>query len=395
MEKIRAFTRDNARIIAASLLIVLVLGFLLLNRLGSLAGGLSSTEVQAATMAVGWHGIYHQPLYLLVKLLRSIFFAFSPSHGKGLTRLPNVILGALTIVIFSTLIWLWHGRRTAVMTSILFACSAWVLHVSRLASFDVLYLLTLPTLLLVNRALYTFNESRYVWYISLVALVLTLYVPGMIWLLILAIYFLQEQLIDGWKRFSSVYEKVATVAILLLPSLFLLFDLTRSVQLKLWLGLPKHMGSVLTILKHFIAVPIHLFIRGPQYPDLWLGRTPILDVFTLLMCLIGIYFYATHLKAARSRMLGGMLIIGWILVALGGPVSLSLLVPLMYVFAAMGMTYFLREWLKVFPLNPIARLTGIGLISLLICFAAIYNLRAYFVAWPHNQATRATFVYKP
>jgi hypothetical protein len=394
MEKIRVLIKENARLLAGCILVAIILGFLLLNRLGSLTGGLSVSEFQAANMAVGWHGIYHQPLYLLLKILRSIVFVLAPMHGKTLTRLPNVILGAGTIVIFSWLVYLWHGKRTTIFAGILFASSAWVLHASRLASYDVSYLITLPALLLANRTLYTYRKSRLVWYKSLAILVLTLYVPGMIWILILAVYFLKDQLIEGWKEFNTVLQRIASIAILLVPSIFLVLDLTRTGQLKLWLGLPKHMASVPTLLKHFLAVPVHLFIRGPQYPDIWLAKAPALDIFSLIMCLTGIYFYGTHLKAARSRMLGGMFIIGWVLIALGGPVSLSLLVPLMYVFAAMGITYFLHEWLKVFPVNPIARGMGIGLISVLVCFAAIYNLRAYFVAWPHNEATKAVFVYK-
>jgi hypothetical protein len=113
------------------------------------------------------------------------------------------------------------------------------------------------------------------------------------------------------------------------------------------------------------------------------------------MCLIGAYFYARHLKAPRSRLLASYLVIGWILVALGGPVSLSFMVPLMYVLAAMGIAYLMHEWLAVFPKNPLARVTGITLISLLICFAAFYNLRSYFVSWPHNNTTMTTFVYRP
>jgi len=120
---------------------------------------------------------------------------------------------------------------------------------------------------------------------------------------------------------------------------------------------------------------------------------PILDAFTLLAAALGIYFYAKHSKAWRSRTIVMMFAIGVILVALGGPVGLSLLVPLLYVTAAAGLAYILHDWLKVFPNNPLARGLGISLVALLVGLSCIYNLRAYYVAWPHNPDTKATFKY--
>jgi hypothetical protein len=89
--------------------------------------------------------------------------------------------------------------------------------------------------------------------------------------------------------------------------------------------------------------------------------------------------------------LGLFALAGLLLVGLGGPVGLSLLVPLLYVWAAAGIAYLTREWLQVFPNNPLARSLGLGLIVLAVGLGCIYNLRAYFVAWPHNQTTRVTF----
>jgi hypothetical protein len=143
-----------------------------------------------------------------------------------------------------------------------------------------------------------------------------------------------------------------------------------------------------------VGVPVHLFIRGPQYPDLWLGRAPLLDIFTLVACLVGAYFYLTRLDSMRSRFLVSFFAMGVVLVGLGGPVGLSLLVPILYLAAATGLAYLLRDWLTTFPLNPIARSLGLGLIILAVCVSCVYNLRGYFVAWPHNQTTKATFRYR-
>jgi hypothetical protein len=139
---------------------------------------------------------------------------------------------------------------------------------------------------------------------------------------------------------------------------------------------------------------VNLFVSGPHQPALWLGRAPILDVFTLAMCIIGLYFYGLHPRASRTKLLGSLFLIGAVLVALAGPVGLSLLVPILYIIAATGITYLIKEWLKVFPLNPLARGLGLGLVALAVTLACAYNLRAYFVAWPHNDNTHAVFHYR-
>jgi hypothetical protein len=277
----------------------------------------------------------------------------------------------------------------------LFATGAWTLHVSRLASFDVLYLCALPTLLLMNVALQRRPNKAYAVYGNILLWGLLLYIPGMVWLLIINAYFQRKAILNGWRHFKRWWQHLLYLLAGAIWLPLLVQNLRQSGALRLWLGLPADLAPPLTLLKHFVAVFVHLFIRGPQYPTLWLGKAPILDIFTLSMCLIGLYFYIKHWRASRSRLLGSFLLVGAILVALGGPVSLSLLVPLLYIVTATGITYLIQEWLQVFPVNPLARGLGIGLVALALVLACTYNLRAYFIAWPHNEVTRTVFRYRP
>lgn len=391
MKQLSSYLSKRSRLIGWSLLALAGLAWLMLHGLGSLTGGLSAGEAAAAKAPVGWHGIYHQPLDLPLKLVRSVVFALSPGHGQTLTRLPNVLFGSLAIVSFACLIWFWHGTRTAIAAGLLFATSAWVLHASRLASFDVLYLWAVPTLLLLHVLLSRYSQRVLVWYGSLLIWGVMLYVPGLVWLILVEAWLQRSTLIDSWKHFGNWQQHLLYFVAGLVWLPLLVIGLTRPGNLVNWLGLPAHLGSPIHLLKQFAAVPVHLFVRGPQYPDIWLGRAPILDVFTLTACLAGIYFYVTHPKASRSRLLASFALVGFILVGLGGPVGLSLLVPILYVGAAAGIAYLLREWLSVFPNNPLARGLGIGLIALAVSLSCVYNLRAYFVAWPHNQETGIVF----
>jgi hypothetical protein len=393
MKKMRVIWRKNANLILIALLVGLGLGAILLYKLGSLVSGLSAGEVVTATSPVGWHGIFHQPFDLALKLIRSVVFFFAPEHGQTLTRLPNAMFGGLTIISFAWLVWLWHGTRTAALSTLLFATSAWTLHVSRLASFDVLYLWAIPTLLLVQVVLHRYGDKSIAWYGSLLTWGLLLYIPGMIWLIAAQLYVQRQLIKKTWQNYKSSSSLLLSAAAIVIWLPLLIINLTRDGQLAQWLGLPSHFPGVFHLVKQFFAVFVHLFLRGPKYPELWLDKVPILDVLTLVTAGLGVYFYSRNWRATRSQTLGLFFIVGVILVTLGGPVSISLLVALTYVFAAAGIAYLLREWLKVFPNNPLARGLGIGLVTLAVALSCTYNLRSYFVAWPHNATTKSTFRY--
>ncbi len=367
--------------------------WLLLHRLGTLTGGLSAREAQAANDTYGWYGLYHHPLYLPLNIVRSIVFHLPGHHGQLLTRLPEVAFGASAVIAFAWLTKLWHGTRTALLTTALFATSAWLLHVSRLATADVLYLLALPTLLLGIVAGQRRPTQAIVFYGNILLWGSLLYLPGAIWLIALAVFWQRSAIKQGWLHFTRLSQRALYVFAGLVWVPLLSIDLTRPHIWQTWLGLPAHIVSPLTLLKQFGGVFLHLFVRGPQYPDIWLARAPILDIFTLVLCLVGIYFYIRHWRVNRSRVLASFFVVSALLVALNGPVGLSLLVPLLYICAATGIAFLLHEWLKVFPFNPLARGLGIGLVAVAISLSCVYNLRAYFVAWPNTSTTETTFRY--
>jgi len=393
MKRIKGLWRNNAKLMALGIVIGLGLAYLLLYKLGSLVGGLSSQEVATATTPVGWHGIFANPLDLPLKVVRSVVFFSVADHGQTLTRLPNAFFGGLAVVSFGALIWLWHGTRTALLSTALFATGAWTLHVSRYASSDVLYLWAIPSLLLIQVFLHRYGDKPIVWYGSLLLWGLLLYIPGMVWLMLVQAFCQRGLILKTLRNYSSFTQRLLSFLAVFIWLPLLVLDLLRNNQLLVWLGFPTESPGILPLIKQILAVPVHLFVRGPQYPDLWLDRVPILDIFTLVACVIGIYFYAKNWQATRSQTLLLLFAASILLVGLGGVVSLSALVALAYVFASAGLAYLLTDWLKVFPLNPLARGLGILLITIAVVLSCAYNLRSYFIAWPHNDATRITFRY--
>ena len=395
MQSLRSFITSHWRVIVGLTLALALVAGLLLYRLGSLAGGLSSGEVAVMNTPLGWHGIYAHPLYLPLKLVRSIIFFATIHHGQTITRLANTIFGLMTVATFAATVRSWHGRRTTLLAVILFATSSWTLHVSRLASYDVLYLGAIPLLMLGYSLRQRYPKSAIVFYGSALSWSFLLFVPGLVWLVLLTIAYSWRDITNAWVEQSGWWRRSLFVVASLSWLPLLLPDLLRSnSDLRLWLGLPTHFPTLAAIGKQLIAVPVHLLVRGPSYPDIWLGRLPILDAVTLALTIIGCYFYVRHWRAHRAKMLSLIVISGTILIGLGGPVGLSLLVPVAFLLAAAGLHSLLQRWLKVFPDNTLARSLGISMVVIAVSVSGAYNIRSYFVAWPHNTTTQAVFHYR-
>jgi hypothetical protein len=156
-------------------------------------------------------------------------------------------------------------------------------------------------------------------------------------------------------------------------------------------GLPQHLHSIGTMAANFGHTLLAIGIQSEGTPDLWLGHAPLLDIIQLILAAIGIYACARRFRSGRNPFLLLGLLLGIVLISFGGPVAIGLLLPFLYLLVASGLFKLLNDWLAVFPRNPIARFTGIFIACALVFFSVLYQWRAYFIAWPHNTTTRATF----
>jgi hypothetical protein len=359
-------------------------------RLGSSPAHLATDE-RAGQSAASLHAIFNNPLNAPFKIIEWLGLQ-TFGYGATGTRLASVVFALIAVSLFFIATLRWHGWRTAWLTTILFASSGWLLHTGRIGVPNILWFL-LP-LVLISFSLWLEKTKRHALALFGAALIfgLALFVPAAIWFLLVCA-------VLGWpairEHFSwlSKQEQITVGVILLVFVGVLTFSLFRSPDLlRPWLGLPHTLPSVKVALKTWVeSFTLYPFIRGPQNAEIWLGRTPIFDAFTSALTLIGAWFYARHLTNHRAQILLAFIALGTILTALNGAAGMNFLVPIAYLLAATGLTFTLHKWLRVFPRNPIARLAGVALIGLAITFAASYHLTEYFVAWPHNPNTTATF----
>jgi hypothetical protein len=384
--------KSNQFYLIIGLVGLVAITLLYIFRLGSIMHGITNGEYAIAKLPVGWHGIYANPLNLPLTFLRSIDFKIFSPVSIALLRLPNVIIGLVTVILFSILTSLWYGRRIATVTTILFATSAWTLHASRIAGGGVDYLFAITLFFLIAAVLNKNPKNSCTYAATNIAWGILLFIPGMIWFILFDLWRKRKILKHGFKLQTKKTAIAAYAFSLIFWIPLLIIDFVRSPDNILnWLGIPTSLHHPITIIKNFLAVFEQVLFRGPNINTIWLARAPLLDVFSLVMLVIGIYFYIRHFKASRSQLLFGSFIIGALLIALNRSIDLSIVLPILYIWIAAGIAYFLQQWLQVFPKNPIARGLGYSLIIIAVTLACVYNLRAYYVAWPNTTASQSVF----
>jgi hypothetical protein len=215
------------------------------------------------------------------------------------------------------------------------------------------------------------------------------YIPGLIWFMILAL-FAQRRHIS--KIFKSV--PILSIIIFIVVSIILVSPLIRASYLNPnligeWLALPQAV-NLLEIIKNFFLVPASLLFRSQPDPVFNLGRLPYLDLITICFSAIGAYAFLIRIDLVRTRALIGALLISWILIAFKA-LSISILIPIIYLAVAGGVMFMLQQWFVVFPKNPIARNLAVALILAVASISVYYNLTRYFIAWPNNITTKQAF----
>ena len=389
--QLRTYLVTQWQAVLAYTAMFLIIGTVLLVALGSLLPGFSLGE-QASYLAgrslqAIWQDPINAPYDFLVYLMRYV----TPDNIVA-TRLVSVLLGWGTIIIFCLLLYRWFGTRTAIMGTILFGTSSWFLHVSRLGTPEVV---VFGFFALVACGVWL-RESRngIVTLLAILIAAALLYTPGMIWFLLIGLLW-QLSVID--KIFKQHLGWVTLGALLfiaiLLPLAWHFYQHPSAIMD--WLCLPDNWNP-LHLLGNIVQVPMSIFFRQPEAnPVLWLGRLPVLSVFASCMFFLGAFVFWKYARLRRSAFLAFVGIAGAIIIGLSdNQIGLTILVPFVYMVAAVGLGYLIDSWQAIFPRNPIAKVMGMTMVVIVLILACTYNLRSYFIAWPEATATRAVFPIK-
>ena len=381
-------TPETLAKIAIAAIVLVVFGWLYFFRLGDFIS-LGPTEQSFASHASSLGGILHNPLNLGYKLLYGLTTSVT-SQAAG-NRLASVLAAAACIAIFFFICRRWYALPATAIATVLFAISGWTLQTGRFGA-PLMYL-TLGILSLVAAACW-FKRSQESWpAFATLAIVGTLvsFSPGGIWFAAAVCIVLGKPLLAFLKQSAGKAVPLVIGLGALLAAAIVFSSLNDPSLVRAWLGLPADFPSILQIAKQLVMSVTFMTVRGPVLPEIWLAHTPVLDVASSVFLLLGAVLYARHLTNFRSRLILSLLIPALILVAFNGALALSLVLPVAYILVAGGVAYFIHEWTRVFPRNPIARAGAYALIVILIACVARYHTERYMVAWRYSPETIATY----
>ena len=365
---------------------------LLVFKLGNLVPGFSSSEITTIYESSSLNTILSNPIngpYKFINLLLTHFHFTSPFAMRSV----SVLFAGFTIALFYYILSRWHTARIALLGTILFASSSVFLHYARLAEPSITASLLLASLAY-GTWLHTTKKPRIAIVLGTALIVTLLYIPGLIWFVLIGCIW-QRKLLVKYLKQSPIFG-----AIFLLIGIILLVPLGYGIYnhpalIKPLIGLPA--GALPTIFvygKNLLSVFINLFLHGPSNPTVWLGRLALLDIFTISMCLLGIFVAFTKRQLDRKKMLIGSIIVGILIISLGGSVPITILIPFIYILAASGITLMLQQWFTVYPRNPIARTLGASILTITVLMTSFYHINRYFIAWPNAPETKQAFQIK-
>lgn len=326
-------------------------------------------------------------IYAPIKVVQIVILKFTSDDVW--IRLASALAASFAALILYLLLRKWFTRRISLLTTVMYVTSSWFLHNGRLAGVDILFMTVWPVLLLVCMWLLTQHHDRKL-PVAAVLIALTLYIPGT-WLFLLAgIITFRRIFFRAYTRLSNKVRlfSIGAFIVTLLP-LFYSF-LRGQKQILEWLGWEYNQSlSPLHFLRNFWEIPKQLFISGPSESMQWLSGTPVFDVFSLSMLLLGFYAYRAGYYPAREKLVFGAIILSVLMIGIGSVASIGLLLPLLYIVIANGLAYMLQSWFTVFPKNPIARSVGVILLMIVIILSCSYQIQRYYIAWPKAPATKA------
>jgi hypothetical protein len=372
-----------------TILVVLgVLGLYLYRLNGLIPAG--SGELHTIQTAASLGGLISNPLLLPFKFLAFIMLQL-PIDNLLAVRLAAVSITCLNGILFFILAERWCGLLNGSLATLLFVTSGGILQPGRYGA--GLGSLVLVTLLFLNLVVWTNQTERHDQVLAGYALscVIALFIPGGIWLILVASWLSRKALVGHLRgasaRATVIASLIGAVGVVLLGT----FLLRNSELLRQWLGLPSNWPDTVIIFKQALSSVTAFVLRGPYMPEIWLAHTPILDVASTVLLAIGLLFYSHHLRNPRTQLLLLFFLLGAALVALNGPVALGYILPIVYLIIAGGLSYFLHQWKRVFPTNPIARATALSLIGILTLCIVTFHAERYFIAWRNSPATEQTY----
>ncbi len=349
-----------------------------------------------------WKVIYNTngPREALFFYLQAVFVATMGNTILAL-RMAPALFGVISVAVIFFATKEWFSRRTALITAFFFAISPWVVIIQRDGFRASLVPLVIGLVMWFGAKAYKSGKLLY-YILAAIALGLGFYTytafsmiiiavfVGMIYMLIVR----RDWLRANWKKLlisAGVFALVLTPLIITTAkdpggstaraggTSFLNKDLNNGQPVQTLLS-----GTAKTILQYNYY--------GDENSRHNVPGQPLLNMFAGLMLVLGLVICLYHIKRPRYAILLvvlGAMMLPSLLTAEGLPHglrSIGTAVPV-FMLVGLGTNYMLYIWYRTFPVNKLARASGLAVICLLMGLSMIQAYRAYFVAWAQDSKT--------
>lgn len=392
MEKFIEWCVDYWRENVTKIIAFLAVFIFLFYRIASLPNGYNTAEkaelnnlkTHHYSLIYLWHNVAFAPYYAGLVALRYI-------HEYNLTAIRSIgaLFGLAAGIGFFYITWRWFGSLIAILATGLFVDSLWFFQSSRLSGPLSLYVLGVISISLI---FFVSRNDKHIGlknFVSILFLAAILYIPGMVWFVAIA-SIIQRNYVSEYFSKLGFQLKLALPAIwLILVSPIIWSSIHNLNVLKNILGAPLNFVPH-QIIQRFYQLPLDLFARSYINNNFALGHLPVFDIFSIVMILLGLYYFWANRDTKNSLNIGIGLVAGWLLFSFG-VVPIYVLLPLIMFILAAGLAYLMNSWFEVFPRNPVARGLGIALLSLGVTSVMWLHINQSYIAWPKTVQTLSTY----
>jgi hypothetical protein len=330
--------------------------------------------------------ILHNPTDSPYYLIARIFDLFTAPLSA--LRLTAAMFGLFTALLLCYTLRQWFSDRIAVAGTLFVVTSSWFLAFSRIGAPFVMGAFWLSLFIAIGTWRTYTTKPLLTDSLIILAAGLSLYTPKYIWLAVIGVFVL------AIRRRKQLYilprkHQWLLPLILLVTSAPLIYAGIRNVSIiDNLLGIDSLPINFPEFLSRVFQNVSEIFFRGTISPSISLGRLPLLDIFSIVMVALGLYYFERRITLRRSQFLFAFGALAIFLVSMTefDVGSLSIMFPIIMLIAIGGIVDILQRWLGSFPRNPVARSIGVCLLVAAIGFTSFYHLQRYFVAWGNNPA---------
>lgn len=343
----------------------------------------ANTIVHSATLQLS---LDTSPVELPFHLLQKASLHFFGLSTLG-TKLPSVILGTASGLMLLLLLVRLFRKNVAIITALFTVTASQFLIATRSADSGIM-LLFWPILIMLLATLIAqeVKFKGFYGFLLAIAMTLSLYTPLMIYLIIAAAF---AALIHPHLRYIA--KAHTNLGWLILETMFCLVLLVP-----LGYSLYKQPGFAYDLLGVLRQVPnLQLYAANlgtaiKQYanflhPSISIVITPAFNVGAMMLILFGLIRVVIDHFSARSHMLLVWLAFLGVLVSLKPQTLLILFVPSVLLMG-IGVQSLIREWYRLFPHNPYARITGLLPLGAFIFVVLGFNYTSYFYGLAYSPA---------